>query len=309
MLTLEELLRVCGIMAELGIHKIRVTGGEPLVRRGMAGFLKKLKAIPGIEKVSLTTNGILLGSFLDEADGLRAVPGTPTERAVASEGSPLDSVNISLDALDRERYMRVSRQENHGPAEILPLIDRLLGKGITVKINCVPIRSLNEDDILPLAALAKDKNIAVRFIELMPLGSAAGLQFVPGAEIASLLEKTYGPLAPAPRIGVRGNGPAVYYSFPGFAGTVGFINPITHGFCETCNRLRLSSEGFLKLCLSHNDGLDLRELLRREASGEELAQAIAAAALKKPRFHALSEVYGALPSDGQYADGMSKIGG
>ena len=292
MLSFEEILRLCRLMAGLGIRKIKVTGGEPLVRRGTASFLKSLKSIPGIERVTMTTNGLLLGTYLDEAESL-------------APGSLPDGINISLNALGSERFSRITRTEGGGPAEILSLIDRLLAMRIPVKINCVPVRSFNEEEILPLAALAKDKNIAVRFIELMPLGSAADLKPIPGSEIAAILEKKYGALTPF--AGVQGNGPAVYYSLPGFSGKIGFINAITHGFCETCNRLRLTSEGFLKPCLSVDHGLDLREKLRSGACDEELVNAITEIASQKPRFHTLSGIYGTPVA--AHSDGMFGIGG
>jgi GTP 3',8-cyclase len=294
MLRFEEILRLCGIMAGLGIRKIKVTGGEPLVRRGAAAFIKNLKALPGIENVTLTTNGVLLGAYLDEAETMGFSSAAP------------DCVNISLDALNPLRYGQISRYGGADPAVILSLIDRLLEKGVTVKLNCVPIRSFNEDEILPLCALAKDKNITVRFIELMPLGSAGTLQPVPGEDIAALLEKTYGPLMPFS--GVPGNGPAVYYSLPDFTGKIGFINALSRGFCETCNRLRLSSEGLLKPCLANELCLDLRKMLRCGACDADLIQAVNEAVSKKPRFHSLSKVYGA-PSAEKPSAGMSCIGG
>ena len=265
-----------------------------MVRRGTASFLKNLKAVPGIEKVTLTTNGFLLGKYLDEAEAL-------------SPGSLPDGVNISLDALDGERFRRITRAENSHPKEILPHIDRLLEKKIPVKINCVPVKGYNEEEIIPLALLAKDKNIAVRFIELMPLGSAAGLKPVSGGHTAAVIESAFGALTPFS--GVEGSGPAVYYSLPGFAGKVGFINPVSHGFCETCNRLRLTSEGFLKPCLSAALDLNLRDLLRSGASDEELAKAVAETAARKPRFHTLSGVYGAAGRKERHEDGMFGIGG
>ena len=290
MLSFEELLRVCRVMAELGVHKIKVTGGEPLVRRGAALFIKNLKELPGIEKVTLTTNGLLLGSYLDEAESLGALP---------------DSINISLDALDQERYKKITGNNDAMPNAALKTLDRLLGKNINVKINCVPVKNINEEEILPMAALAKNKNIAVRFIELMPLGSAANLKPVPGSEIIKLLEKTFGTLTPYS--GIMGNGPAVYYKPAGFTGAIGFINAISSGFCETCNRLRLTSDGFLKLCLSDELGLDIRELLRSGADDKELSRAITEIAAKKPRFHSLSGVYNAPPVE--HRGGMSGIGG
>ena len=295
MLSFEEILRLCRIMADLGIRKIKVTGGEPLVRRGVASFIKDLKSLPGIQKVTLTTNGFLLGNYLDEAEAL-------------SSALP-DSVNISLDALDPERFRRITRFDGAVPNDLLQHIDRLISNNIPVKINCVPVRGFNEEEIRPLAALARDKKIIVRFIELMPLGSAADLKPVPGAETADIIQKAYGVLIPFN--GIEGYGPAVYYSLPGFTGKIGFINPVTHGFCESCNRLRLTSEGLLKPCLSYDNGLELRKLLRSGASDVELVNEITGAAFKKPRVHTLSSVYGASQEEcrRQHSGGMFGIGG
>ena len=290
MLTFEEILRIVRIMADLGVRKIRVTGGEPLLRRGTPSFFENLKTIPGIERVTLTTNGLLLGAYLDEA---------------CSEGLELpDGVNISLDALDRERYRSITRCEDADPEIILPLIDRLLNMSIQVKINCVPVHSVNEEEIIGLAMLARDRNISVRFIELMALGSAADFQPVSGSEAAAMIEKAYGALIPFS--GAVGSGPAVYYSLPGFAGKIGFINAVTHGFCETCNRLRLTSEGFLKLCLSNDIGLDLKEPIRSGISDKELIKAIIEAVAKKPGFHTLSKIY---DTPKKHPNSMFKIGG
>jgi len=294
MLRFEEILRLCGIMAELGIRKIKVTGGEPLVRRGIASFLKSLKTVPGIKRVTLTTNGLLLGGYLDEAENL-------------GEGALPDGVNISVDALDGERFSRLTRETKARPEEILSNIGRLLKNRVRVKINCVPVRGLNEDEIIPMTLLAREKDIAVRFIELMPLGSGADLEPVPGDETAALIENAFGALTPFS--GVEGSGPAVYYSLPGFTGKIGFINPLSRGFCETCNRLRLTSEGYLKPCLSSSMGADLKALLRPGASDAELAAAITETAAKKPRFHTLSGVYTDSGHKGRKPDGMFKIGG
>ena len=300
-LSFEEILRFSRIMAELGIRNIKVTGGEPLVRRGIAGFIKTLKRLKGIEKVTLTTNGSLLGEYLDEAEGF------------GSEALP-DGINISLDALDKERFIKITRYTESGPEKILPLIDRLLEKNIPVKINCVPVRGLNEEEIIPLAALAKDKDVAVRFIELMPLGSAATMKPVPGAEIAALLEKKFGKLTPfsggtttQSDSGVLGSGPAMYYRLPDFTGKIGFINALSRGFCETCNRLRLTSEGSLKPCLSDKRSFDLRELLRAGASDGELKQVITEIAEKKPQYHSFSPDHSKVAGRG--SDGMFGIGG
>jgi cyclic pyranopterin phosphate synthase len=296
MLSFEEILRLCKIMADLGIRKVKVTGGEPLVRKGAASFIRRLKAIPHIEQVTITTNGLLLDSFLSEAGEI--LP---------------DAFNFSLDTLDEARFTRLT----HRKAElkkILLSLDRLLERNIPVKINCVPVRGFNEKDIIPLAALAGHKNIAIRFIELMPLGAASAFKTITGGEVMSILEKQFGP--PAPFTGKLGNGPARYYTFRGFTGKIGLINPLSHEFCGTCNRLRLSSEGVLQPCLSSGIGLDLRSLLRRSAAGEipaessddEISGAIMTLVSQKPRSHTfLPALSGNIPVEHKH--GMYVIGG
>jgi cyclic pyranopterin phosphate synthase len=277
-LRFEEIRRLCGIFANLGVKKIKVTGGEPLVRRGVVSFIRNLKVIPGIEQVTLTTNGLLLKDCLEEADGF-----------------PVDAVNISLDTLDRERFKKITLRK--GPGEVLWAMDTLLARNIPVKINCVSIPGLNEADVLPLAALAKERDLAVRFIELMPIAAAGAFRALPAPELFGILEKAFGPLRPFP--GSLGNGPARYYMAAGFAGKIGFISPLSHGFCDTCNRLRLSSQGFLKPCLASEKGRDLRSLLRDGASDEELKQAIREEVFRKPRVHGFSFA----------GSGMFRIGG
>jgi cyclic pyranopterin phosphate synthase len=284
-LRFEEILRLCGIFADLGFRKIKITGGEPLVRRGVVPFMRNLKAIPGIEQVTLTTNGILLKAALEEEAAF-----------------PADAVNISLDTLDRDRFQKITRRE--GLDDVLGAIETLLAGNIPVKINCVPVPGLNEDDILPLARLAKERNLAVRFIELMPVAPAAAFRALPGQELFAMLEKALGPLRPF--AGSLGNGPARYYAAAGFAGKIGFISPLSHSFCHTCNRLRLSSQGLLRPCLAHEDGRDLRGLLRGGASDDELKSAIREEISRKPRAHNFLSSEGAGHNHG---DGMFRIGG
>jgi cyclic pyranopterin phosphate synthase len=297
MLSFEEILRLCGIMAGMGIRKVKVTGGEPLVRKGAADFIAKLRAIPGIEQVTLTTNGLLLESFFAEAGG-----------GCRPVGALVDGINISLDTLDPERFSKITRivpGTAQGLPAVLRALDRTRDLGIPVKLNCVPLRGFNERDLSGIAALAKDVNRAVRFIELMPLGSAGSLEPIPGAELAALLERDYGKLVPYP--GRLGNGPAEYFSLPGFAGKIGFINAVSQGFCEHCNRLRLSSGGILKPCLSSDNGMDLRRLLRRGASDAGLRAAVAELVALKPRSHNFSAVYGREQT--KHKSGMYHIGG
>jgi len=262
-LRFEELLRICRILACLGISTVRVTGGEPLVRKGAAGFIEELKAVRGIRRVTMTSNGVLLGEHL---------------QALAAAG--LDALNVSLDTLDEEKFRWLTNGEGGG---ILPAIDAALGLGLAVKINCVPMRGFNEGDIVRLAALAKNRKIAVRFIEMMPLGAAAAMQPFPTSETVALIEKAFGPLKVSP---VKpGSGPAVYHALPGFAGRIGIISAISRGFCENCNRLRLTAAGILKPCLSSDAGVDLRRLIMDNVSDKKIEDAVLELVAKKPAGH------------------------
>jgi cyclic pyranopterin phosphate synthase len=280
-LRFEETLRLCRILAGLGIRKIKVTGGEPLTRRGVVPFIRSVKTIPGIEQVTLTTNGTLLDRYLEE---LAAIP--------------LSGINVSLDSLDPETFRRITRCGVTGdsaagaasPAGILKALERARSLGVPVKVNCVPLRNINDGELAGIAALAEKTVDAVRFIELMPLGCAGELEPVPGGEVRSLLERRFSSLRPvAERLG---NGPAVYFAVPGFSGRIGFINPVSQGFCGTCNRLRLTPEGLLRPCLSGGAALDLRALLRSGASDSRIAGAVTLAAARKPACHSFSAVYG-----------------
>jgi cyclic pyranopterin phosphate synthase len=291
-LSFEEILRICGIMAGMGIRRVKVTGGEPLVRRGATDFIRSLKKIKGIQTVTLTSNGILLEGELDK---------------LADAG--LDGVNISLDTLDGETFRRITRRD--GLDKTLRAIERACAAGLRVKVNCVPLGGINEADLTGLAALAKTGVEAVRFIELMPLGNAESFEFVPGKKVLELLEKEYGEFTPYPE--TLGNGPAFYYSVRGFRGKIGFINAVSVGFCGTCNRVRLTSRGLLKPCLSGDISLDLRGLLRGGpenspgCSGREVEDAVRALIAQKPRSHTFAARYHQEKTE--HTAGMFNIGG
>ena len=261
-LRFEEVLRICRILANLGIMSVRVTGGEPLLRRGLADFIRELKAVKGVNRVGLTTNGVLLEEQLE-----------PLSKA------GLDAVNISINTMDREKFSRLTRTGSM--VNTVSVIDHALETGLGVKVNTVMIRGFNEDEITAIAGLAKTRNIAARFIELMPLGEAAVFEPYYAHEAAALIEGTYGPLLP--EAAKLGNGPAEYYTIAGFAGHVGFISPMSRRFCKNCNKLRLTASGFLKLCLCGDTGIDLRGLVRGGASDEEITGLIREQALLKPR--------------------------
>jgi cyclic pyranopterin phosphate synthase len=296
-LRFEEILRLCRILAGLGIRRIRITGGEPLTRKGIVPFMRSIKRVPGVEQVTLTTNGVLLEEYLDD---LAAVP--------------LSGINVSLDSLNPETFRRLTRCTLTGdraagaasPAVILKTLGRARSLGIPVKVNCVVLRNINDGELADIAALAEKTVDAVRFIERMPIGCAGELEPALGGEVRSILERRFPVLRPvAERLG---NGPAGYFAVPGFSGRIGFIDPLSRGFCGTCNRLRLTPEGLLKPCLSSDAALDLRALLRSGASGSRIAEAVIRESAAKPARHNFSAVYGGGP-ESHKDQAMFRIGG
>lgn len=277
----EEILRVAKIMTGLGVAKFKVTGGEPLVRKGCVNFLKELKSAPGVELVTLTTNGVLLEENLP---------------ALANMG--LDGVNISLDTLDAGKYARITgKDEFHRVARA---IEAAVYSGLRVKINCVPIRGINDGETVSFAQLTERFPLDVRFIELMPTGTNWAFKGIKSGETLAALMEAYPDLTPDNSL--RGNGPARYYRSARLKGAIGFIDAISNHFCQSCNRLRLTGEGFLKLCLYHSGGLDLRGMLRSGASDSEIAQAVQEAVKLKPERHCFGD-----GRDG--IEKMSRIGG
>ncbi|MDR0382748.1 MAG: GTP 3',8-cyclase MoaA [Spirochaetaceae bacterium] len=266
-LSFEEILRVCAAAAELGVRKFKVTGGEPLVRRGIVPFVRALKRVAGVGNVTLTTNGVTLGDFLDE---------------LLDAG--VDAVNVSLDTLNEAVFRRVTRSDNFEKA--LRSVYAARNTLLALKLNCVPVRGINEDDIVPLAELARERGTAVRFIELMPLGLGAKLSPVPREEIFDRLQRAFGVLTPSEER--LGNGPAEYYSVAGFTGKIGFISALSHNFCGRCNRLRLTGTGLLKPCLSSDAGVDIKAVLRKGGDEAAVKRAVRAAVMLKPARHDFS---------------------
>ena len=284
-LSYEEILRLCRVFAGLGLSKIKLTGGEPLVRRGMDRLIADIKAIPGIRCVTLTTNGVLLAQQL---------PG------LVSAG--LDGVNISLDTLNREQFRAITRRDE---------LDRVLAglnaalecPGLNVKINCLPM-GRNDDQLVPLVELARERPLSVRFIEVMPIGLGKELTYRSEDEVRAMLETRFGPMEPFH--GRLGNGPCHYFSLPGFAGKVGFISALSHQFCSECNRVRLTSDGFLKTCLQYELGVDLKALMQDGRDDAFLAEAVRQAIYNKPLQHHFADTSG---QEALEHHGMSQIGG
>jgi cyclic pyranopterin phosphate synthase len=293
-LSLGQILRAASALAALGIRKIRITGGEPLLRGDIVDILRAVNRIKGIEKVSLTTNGLLLPRLLTEL--------SPGE---------LRGLNISLNSLEPAVYQTITRAGRLEDA--LTGLAAALDRGVpNIKINCVAIAELNEGALADVARLARDREIAVRFIELMPVG--LGKQWTPirQEQIAARLEEQFGPLAPCPDRdrgrdrGPLGPGPAVYYRPPGFRGEIGFISALSHRFCEKCNRVRVTSAGYLKTCLHFRHGLDLRPLLEPNVPEADLIGRMKRAIMEKP----LGHLFSSAPGDYEEETGlMSRIGG
>ena len=285
-LTYEEFLRLAALFARCGVDTVRVTGGEPLVRKGVEQLVKGLKAIPGIRKVTMTTNAVLLEQQLP---------------ALLEAG--LDSVNISLDTLDPALFAKITARDEF--AAVQAGIHAALESGIPVKLNCVPQVGVNEGELEALAALAQDKPLQVRFIEMMPIGYGAAMPCISGPELLARFRRRWPELAPLPgaACAALGDGPAVYYTVPGWKGDIGFIAAVHGKFCASCNRVRLTSQGFLRPCLASETGCDLRTLLRGGAADEELLEAIRETIWSKPREHHFGD--NSMPA----TCGMYRIGG
>lgn len=293
-LTYEELLRLLGIAAGLGICKVKITGGEPFVRKGICGFIREVCRIPGIESVTVTTNGALLTQYLPQL-----------QRAGVS------GINISLDTLDPGRFAQITGQDCF--ADVWDGLKQAVETGIPVKINCVSQRDGKEQELTDLAALAKRWPVAVRFIEMMPVGQGAEYGAVTQDEIRTILRQAYGEMQPVRGLSesesVRrlcGNGPAQYYTLPDFAGAIGFISAISHKFCDTCNRVRLTADGILKPCLAYEGHVNLKQRMREGATDRELEQLLRESIYAKPRCH---EFDGAQTEAGRETRRMAEIGG
>lgn len=263
-LTYQEILRIAEAGAKLGIRRVKVTGGEPLVRKGVLRLIRELTAIEGIEDVTMTTNGILLGEVAPE---------------LAAAG--LTSVNISLDTLDPVRFCMITRRDRF--ADVMEGIEAAGKSGMKVKINCAVMEELSRKDVLDFAEYSVKKGIPVRFIEMMPIGQGRKYQAMDNKALLKIISEEYGDL----RINAepRGNGPAVYYTFASGAGCVGLISAVHHKFCGSCNRVRLTSAGFLKLCLDSPAGVDLRTPLRNGISDGALKDLMEHWIREKPESH------------------------
>ena len=292
LLTYEEIVKVTETAVSLGIRHVRLTGGEPLVRRGCVDLVKKIKNISGIDTVGMTTNGVLLA-----------------EHARALKEAGLDSVNVSLDTLDETEFQRLTGRDEL--KAVLAGIDAAKEVKIPVKINTVHYQHLDWKSILDYT---NRMQIPVRFIEMMPIGYGAAYTSDSNEELFRQIEESYGSASEAGTVRNResekksadipdllcaeekqqakkyGAGPAVYYRFPGLKMDVGFISAMQHKFCRSCNRIRLTSEGYLKLCLCYEKGVDLRAVLRNPERKQTLQEMMKKAILEKPVEHCFEQI-------------------
>ncbi|HOB12497.1 MAG TPA: GTP 3',8-cyclase MoaA [Syntrophomonadaceae bacterium] len=273
-LSLEDLARLARIGAQVGIRKVRLTGGEPLVRKNITGLIRCIADIPEIDDIALTTNGILFPAM---AQDLKA--------------AGLKRVNISMDTMKEERFAYITRRG--GLNQVREAVFKALELDMhPVKINVVVIRGFNDDEIGDFARLAYDYPLHVRFIEYMPVGDL--LFWNPDRMMSSqeILDRLKSDYELNPEKAVEGNGPARYYHIAGGAGSLGFISPMSHQFCSECNRIRLTADGKLRGCLYAKQEVDLKAALDRGAYDEELQELFLTAIKTKPAHHEMNSGWG-----------------
>ena len=287
-LSLEEIIRLAEISVDLGVSKIRLTGGEPLVRKGLVGLITRLSLIPGMDNISLTTNGFLL-----------------EEMAKDLKVSGLNRLNISLDTVNRRKFRKITRID--GLDKVLRGIDTAIEAGFNpIKLNTVAVRGTNDDEIIDLAEFAGSKGLILRFIEQMPFNGNNRQSYMSASEIISVLSNHYGKaelVQDKKRIISAGSGPSSIYHFGEKKIIAGFITPISNHFCSSCNRLRITADGKLKPCLLSNDEIDLKIRLRDGSPDDEIKRILQSAIRSKPEKHTLET--GSI----NHTRGMSKIGG
>jgi GTP 3',8-cyclase len=269
LLTLEELDRLCSAFVARGTKKLRITGGEPLMRHDVMKLFRALSrhlATGALEELTLTTNGSQLARFADE---------------LADCG--VKRINVSLDTLDPDRFKALTRTGDH--ARVLAGVEAALNAGLKVKLNAVALKGGNEDEFIPLVRYAHERGMDMTFIEVMPLGEIDGParvdQYLPMTAVREKLAEAF----TLTEIDYRTGGPARYMRADETGGRIGFITPMTHNFCESCNRVRVTCTGTLYMCLGQEDAADLRAPLRESADDALLHAAIESAILRKPKGH------------------------
>ena len=286
LLTLEEITRLVSIMAKMGVDRIRLTGGEPLVRRDLWKLVEWIHAIPQIKDIALTTNGLVLA-----------------EHAAALRKAGLNRLNISLDTLSEATFERISRRK--GLSRVLEGIRVAQEVGFDkIRLNAVSMAGITEDDIVPLAEFARREKLELRFIEFMPLDAEGNWQtdsVISGETIRKTISKHVAPMTPAER--TDPSQPATDFDYEDGQGRVGFINPVSQPFCSSCNRLRLTAEGKVRNCLFSTTEWDTRELIRSGATDTEIEQVIRDCVSAKKAAHGIDSEEFQRPEKAMYQIG------
>lgn len=264
-MTTEEIIRLASLFVGAGVNKIRLTGGEPLVRKDIEDIATRLGALPGLEKLGITTNGITLARMLPKL-----------------HSAGVNLLNISLDTLHPERFERITRRK--GWSKVMEAIQKAVDMGYTPKVNCVVMRGVNDDEICDFVEWTRQVPLTVRFIEYMPFDGNAwnDKKMVTFTEMKDKITASFGPLE---RLPDEKGFTSKDYAVPGFTGRLGFITSMSDHFCSSCTRLRLTADGNLKVCLFGNAEVSLRDAMRAGATDKELSEVIAAAVLKKKAAH------------------------
>ena len=285
-LTFEEIARFASVCAGLGVSKLRLTGGEPLVRKELHCLIEMLSAIDGIEDIALTTNGILLA---DQARQLKV--------------AGLQRLNISLDTLSPETFQRISRRK--GLDKVLQGIEAAIDLGFDrIRLNAIAMTGLTEGEIIPLVRFAMQRNLEIRFIEFMPLDAEQNWQaerVLTGDKIREIITREFGALTAVP--GLDASQPAVDFEFADGAGRVGFINPVSEPFCQSCNRLRITAEGKIRNCLFSVEEFDAMPMLRGDASDSEIEHLVRRCVAAKKAAHGIESAEFQRPSKAMYQIG------
>lgn len=288
-LTFEEIEHICNLASELGIKTIKITGGEPFVRKDAIRLIARIKSFPKIENVTITTNGVLLAEHLDELKSIN-----------------IDGINVSLDTLNPRIFEQITGRDEFD--KVWNGITKSIEYGIPTKINCVPQKGINDHELLNLADLAVQMPVDVRFIEMMPIGYGKEHEPVHSEDIYRMIKRQYSGITEIHK--QRGFGPAKYISGDNFKGNIGFIDAISHKFCSSCNRIRFTARGFLKPCLCYGEGIDFKTLIRNGASDEELTRLLKNAIKCKPYEHNFGEdIFSPNSEHSKEQREMYKIGG
>jgi len=285
LLSYEEMVRLTRVLVEMGVKKVRITGGEPFVRKNMYGFLKRLAAIDGLEKINITTNGAVANRHI------------PFLKEIG-----IDSINLSLDTLDKSRYEEITRRDFFDSA--MSTYKAVLAAGINLKVNMVVMADKNRDDIIPMAMLTKSDNVNIRFIEEMPFNGTGerDVDFMDHEEILGHLEQNLPKLSLIPSVAGY---TSQNYTIEGHRGTIGIIAAWSRTFCGDCNRIRVTATGQLKNCLYDNSVLDLKRLLSDGSSDTMIKEAVSKAYSQKHKDGFESEKN----RIGSISESMSSIGG